>query len=356
MELLYKPDFEEAARRWQAFWAGELLDRPPAVIKVRRPGSPERPSIPQIVGLDGDFIGPLDTFEAWAETVYFAGEALPCFVPSFGPDQYAGFLGCEIVTAEASGDTSWVKPCIEDWDEFLPVELDTDNRYLRRMLDFYDVITERAAGKFLVGTLDAHGGMDALAAACGYQQILMDMVDRPEVIDVAAQQVRKLNPQIFEATWQAGGIDRFGWSSDWCGMGFPARGGITQSDFSAMLSPEMFRRWVLPALEVEWEYLDHNFYHLDGPDALVHLPDLLAAPQLHGIQWVPGTGQQPQHTWIDLLQEIQAAGKTVEIWGDAEAIKWVHPQLEPNLVWYLIGGTKTPAEADEMLAWLARNS
>ena len=48
MELLYKPDFEEAARRWQAFWAGELLDRHPTVITVRRPGSPERRQSPRL--------------------------------------------------------------------------------------------------------------------------------------------------------------------------------------------------------------------------------------------------------------------------------------------------------------------
>ncbi len=359
MELLYKPDFEEAARRWQAFWEHELIDRPPAVITVRRPGSPERSSIPQIVGLDGDFTGPLDTFEAWAETIYFAGEALPCFVPSFGPSQCAGFLGGEIITPPHSGDTSWIKPCIEDWKEFLPIRLNPKNHYWHLMLEFYHAIAERAAGKFLVGMLDIQLGVDALSALRGTQNFLMDMVDYPETIDLAINQVIKIFPQIFNAIWEAGEMDSFGWSSDWCKIGFPGRGTITQSDFSAMVSPTMFRRWILPALEVQWEFLDYNFYHLDGPDALKHLPDLLSAPRLHGIQWVPGGRleiEQPQHTWVDLFQRIQAAGKAVEVWGDAEAIKWVHPQLKPNLVWYLISGFKTSAEADEMLDWLAQNT
>ncbi len=356
MELLYKPDFDEAARRWRAFWAGDLLDRPPAVITTRREGAPQRPRNPQIVGLDGDFTTPLDTFEAWAETTYFAGEALPRFVPTFGPSQCAGFLGGEIITHKDSGDTSWIVPCIEDWQEFLPVKLDPENSYWHLMLEFYRAISERAPGRFMVGMLDLQLKVDALSALRGTQRFLTDLVDRPEVVDVAVKQATEIYPPLFEAVWEAGGMDELGWSSDWCSISFPARGTITQSDFSAMISPAMFRRWVLPALELEWEFLDYSFYHLDGPDALVHLPDLLAAPNLHGIQWVPGDGNAPQHTWVDIFRGIQAAGKSVEVWGDIEAIKWVHPQLKPNLVWYLVQDVSSPTEADELLAWLAKHS
>ncbi len=356
MELLYKPDFDEATRRWRAFWAGELLDRPPAVITVRREDAPQRPAIPQIVGLDGDFTAPLDMFEAWAETIYFAGEALPCFVPSFGPSQFAGFVGGEIITSEESGDTSWIEPCVDDWADFLPIKLDPQNRYWRLMLNFYQVIGERAAGKFLPAIPDSQPHVDLLAALRGTQQFLIDMIDQPEMLDVAVRQATEIFPVVFDALWEAADIDRFGWTSDWSAVGFPGRGCITSSDFSAMVSPTMFRRWILPALEYMWEFLDYNFYHLDGPDALVHLPDLLAAPKLHGIQWVPGEGNAPQHTWVDIFHQIQAAGKSVEVWGDVEAIKWVHPQLKPNLVWYLVQDVASPAEADELLDWLTDNS
>ena len=356
MELAYKLDFDQAARRWRAFWTGDLLDRPPTMLTVRRPEAPERPGVPQIAGLDGDFGGPLDAFEAWAETMYFAGESLPCFVPSFGPDQYAAFLGCEIITPPDSGDTSWVVPCISEWDDFLPVRLDPGNHYWRLMREFYEACAQRAQGKFLVGALDAHAGVDALAAARGYQQMLLDMMDQPEVIDRAAQQIAGLLPQVYETLWRAGGMDRAGWCSDWSGIGFPGNGCMTQSDFSAMLSPAMFRRWALPTLEREWEYLNYNFYHLDGPECLVHLPDLLAAPRLHGIQWVAGAGHAAQYTWVDIFQKIQGAGKRVQVWGQPEQIKWLHPQLKPNLVVYSVEGVASPAQADELLDWLVRNS
>jgi len=358
VELLYKPDFEEAARRWQAFWAGELLDRPPTVLTARRSGAPQRPGNPQIVGLDGDFTTPLDTFEAWAETIYFAGEALPCFVPSFGPSQFAGFVGGEIIMSEESGDTSWIDPCVDDWADFLPIKLDPQNHYWRLMLEFYRAIGERAPGKFLPAIPDSQPHVDLLAALRGTQQLLMEMVDQPEMVDVAARQATEIFPLIFDGLWEAAEIDRFGWVSDWSTVGFPGKGCITSSDFSAMVSPAMFRRWILPALEYLWEFLDYNIYHLDGPDALHHLPDLLAVPneKLHAIQWVPGESNAPQPTFVDIFQQIQAAGKAVQVFGTIEQIKALHPQIKPNLVCYWVFGEYGPAEADELLDWLAKHS
>ncbi len=71
---------------------------------------------------------------------------------------------------------------------------------------------------------------------------------------------------------------------------------------------------------------------------------------------MPGAGTAPQHTWVDIFHRIQAAGKSVEVWGNIEAIKWLHPQLKPDLVWYLVSGISSPTEADDLLEWLAEHS
>ena len=36
MELQYKPDIDEALGRFEAWWQGEIVDRPPVTIHVRR--------------------------------------------------------------------------------------------------------------------------------------------------------------------------------------------------------------------------------------------------------------------------------------------------------------------------------
>ena len=60
-----------------------------------------------------------------------------------------------------------------------------------------------------------------------------------------------------------------------------------------MISPHISARFALPSLEYEISCLDHAVYHMDGPGQIRHLDDLLAIPNLHTIQWMPGAGQPP---------------------------------------------------------------
>lgn len=353
MKLVYKPDFEPAARRWEAFWHGELIDRPPTVITVRRQNAPERPGVGQLEGMDGDYEGALDKFEGWVQTIYFAGEAMPQFLPGLGPDQFAGFMGGKMGFAEEH-DTSWALPSVDDWRDVLPLRIDPDNQYWRHILAFYEVAGKRAAGKFFVSTPDMHSNLDALAALRGYQRFCLDMIDQPQLVDRLVAEVIELYEPVYNGVFSAAKMDKMRWTTNWSRLACLGKGEMIQCDFCALMSPEMFRRWVRPALEAECEFLDYTFYHLDGPDALVHLPELLALPRLHGIQWVP-TDDQHQYQWMELFQTIQKAGKAVQVHGDAEAIKWVHPQLRPELVTYIVESIQTPTEADELLAWLCAN-
>ena len=357
MNLLYRSDCEEGLRRWEAFWHSELLDRPPTMITVRREGAPERPAKRQLSGLDGDFAGALDKFEEWVETIHFVGEALPEFRPGLGPDQFAAFMGGEIQFSEEH-DTSWVLPSVDDWAEIMPLRIDPENQSWQHVLAFSEAAGRRAAGKFLVTGLDMHSNLDALAALRGYQQFCFDMIDQPQLVDRLVAQVIALYEPIHDGVFRAAKMDEIGWTTSWAGLAHPGKGQMMQCDFSALMSPQMFERWLRPALEAESEFLDHSFYHLDGPDALVHLPALLAIEKLHGIQWVPGSGlaaARPQHTWVELFQTVQKAGKAVQIGGNVDQVKWVHRQLQPELVTYTTG-CSTVREADELLSWLCRNS
>ncbi|MHA1673018.1 MAG: hypothetical protein ACTSYI_05270 [Promethearchaeota archaeon] len=37
--------------------------------------------------------------------------------------------------------------------------------------------------------------------------------------------------------------------------------------------------------------MDYAIYHLDGPNQLPYVDDLIAEPSITGIQWVPGIGE-----------------------------------------------------------------
>jgi 5-methyltetrahydrofolate--homocysteine methyltransferase len=93
---------------------------------------------------------------------------------------------------------------------------------------------------------------------------------------------------------------------------------MLQSDFSAMISPQMFETFVLPDLAACCKALDFAFYHLDGRGQIPHLDLLLSLEQLHGIQWIPGEGQPSPSAWLPLLKHIIDAGKLCQLYVSAD--------------------------------------
>jgi 5-methyltetrahydrofolate--homocysteine methyltransferase len=98
-------------------------------------------------------------------------------------------------------------------------------------------------------------------------------------------------------------------TSCWTPIWSTGRTYMLQSDFSYMISPKLFERYVVPDLTACCDYLDHAFYHLDGKGEIPHLDMLLSIPRLRGIQWIPGDGQPGADQWLLLLQRIRTGGK-----------------------------------------------
>ena len=352
MELQYKPDFEQARTYWRAFWEHSLLDRP--IVMAPTPKDPahpvKRPSILTRAG--GDYSGALDRFEHWAAATYFAGEAMPSMDVWFGPDQFAAFMGAKLAYAE-DDETSWTTPCVSDW-RAVTLKLDeSPGSVWSELLAFAKIAAQRGQGKFLVSTLDMHTNLDALRGLRGTQELCFDLVDCPDGVERAMQQVRALYAPVYEAVYAAGDMRRgaTSWLPSYCEQ----RYAVVECDVICLLGPRHARRFVLPAIAEEAAYLEHCIYHLDGPDALIHLDDILAIPDIDAIQWVPGDGQPRSVEWLALLQKIQAAGKGLWLDWTIDEIHQHYRDLRPEgLCFYVTPGS--PQEADELLEWLKRHT
>jgi hypothetical protein len=86
-----------------------------------------------------------------------------------------------------------------------------------------------------------------------------------------------------------------------------------------MISPPMFREFVVPYLDEQCAWLDYAMYHLDGTQAIPQLRNLLACEHLDAIEWTPQAGLPGGGSprWYDLYREIKAAGKSVQAIGVA---------------------------------------
>ncbi len=354
MKLSFKPDLDDALMRWEAFWNKDIIRRPCAAITAPRDGVKEVPAPPHQYLPDVDADDILRRAETYMGATYCAGEAIPFFQPSFGPDQLAAFVGGQLAHSPDSNGTTWSTPFVTSWEEVLPLELGKGNSSWQRMLEIYRKATERGRDRFLVGMLDLHSNLDWLAALRGVEQVCMDLLDHPDMFRKAMACVRKLYGEVYETLYAAGCMaDRgtCGWLPYYCRGRFVT----TQCDFCLLLSPEQFREFVLPALEEEINTVDHSVYHYDGRGALRHFDAITGIKRLDGIQWVPSAGDKPMLEWIDLLKRFQAAGKSVYVGCSVEELSVFHGELKPNLVFYNVRA-KSQREADDTLAWLEANT
>ena len=353
MKLEYKADSERVLEYWRAYWAGEIIDRP--VVCISAPKAPSAPPIPKYMdGIAGDFVDAANRYDNYAKGACFMGEMIPFMPISFGPDQFALFMGGEFTYAEET-ETSWIHPYVRNWQN-IDFALDTKNgSYYERMLEYIRTARREGEGKFLVSMLDIHSNLDCLAAMRGPQSLCLDLYDCPEDVMAANKRVRELYESVYNSLFAAGEMEKtgsIGWAPFYCDGKFA----VIQCDFMALIGNDDVRKYVIPALIEESSYLDHCLLHLDGKSALRHLDDILAIESIDAIQWVPGAGQPKTYEWMNLLKKIQAAGKGLHLYDwDEAAIKAYYHELRPEGVVFDLN-VESESKAESLIKWLRDNT
>ncbi len=315
MELECKPDFDMAMQRVNAWYEGEMIDRPPVRF------SEHNSSFYQVQAEAGRSWGSLK--ERWFDAEYqvdlflemiagrqFHGETFPVFSPNLGPGVYAAFHGSQLIFGEV---TSWCEPLIHDWDDLTLLRFDPQNEYFRKIEELTCIALEKCPGRFMVGYTDLHGSLDCAADWLNRQELCMEMVMNPEKIHQMVQIADRnflYTFDYFDALLKKHGQISVTW------LGVPSFGKmhIPSCDFATMISQEMFNDFYLPSLQREVKAMTHNVFHLDGKGVAQHLDSILSIPEINAIQWVQGVGEdEPIMQWLPLIRKIQAAGKSVII-------------------------------------------
>lgn len=347
-DLLPPAQLSRALERNEAFWTGTLVRGPLLWITVPAavPGA--------------------QTERAWTDVEYatavagetlcrshYAGDALPVRHPWLGPDQFAAWLGAEL-TIRPEENTSWVKPFISDWTQREPLVIDPRNRWWQLYLELVRASVEAGRGKWVTAYPDIHSGIDGLSAIRGPDQLAADLLDAPAEIHRAMTEMTAAYRMVVDTVSDIivpAGQGTSNWTMGWSAGRF---GCIGQNDFSCMIGPDMFREFCLDDTTACVNHLDRSLYHLDGPGAVKHLSELLAIKRLDCIQWIQGAGNPPPSRWLPMLQQIQAGGKSVQLFygpdhGDdvvlEQEIDTLCRELDPSRLFFWIIASSA-AEAD----------
>lgn len=315
-ELKWKPDWAQARQHHEQWWAGEGLvfwltaprDRP-----IEDLPKPEQAEDPYVHWYDPEHRTSCEEYRL-AHT-YHGADAFP-FLPTWaGAGDLAAYIGCEV---DCTHKTVWFEPLHdesvepEDWPELY---LDTRTKVWQDATALLETAMRRSNGRYLVSQTDLVENIDILASLRGTQNLLMDMIERPQWVEQRVARINELYFEAFDALYERI-ADAYGGNTFVYKIWGPGKTAKVQCDACAMFGPDMFRQFVVPAMTEQCHWLDYAMYHLDGEDALPNLDALLEIEPLQAIEWTPRFnsvgegGGNPK--WYDLYKRILKAGKSVE--------------------------------------------
>lgn len=345
-------DWARIERDFAAWWAHEL----------------ERPLV-QVVGMEYDpnvvypevhkFISnyPLDVpaekviadFTPYFEAARFYGDAYPRWFVNFGPGIMAGFLGARVNSVE---ETVWFEPNPLRPACDIHLAYQPDNPWWRRVQEITRAAVEAWEGQVQVSHTDLGGNLDVIASLRTTQNLLYDLYDAPEEVDRLVREVTALWLRYYDEL-DAIIYPRCRGRTPWAPIFSRETNYMLQCDFSYMISPEMFERFVMPDLTAVCNHLEHGFYHLDGRGQIPHLDMLISIPRLRGIQWIPGDGSPPPHEWLDLLKRIIDGGKLCQVYVSAEGARTIVKNLGGKSFLLAVQDEMSAEEAQAFLKLLA---
>jgi hypothetical protein len=313
--LQWKPDWPACQENLIRWWNHQGMAMCLEVIRDERREDIPMPALPA----DLEYRWTNAAYRCSAAEGVMAGvdywaEAFPYFDTQIGPGSLGTFLGSK---PHFVVDTVWYDPCIADPERSGPIEFCDGQHWFDVHMALVDEGLRRAMGRYLVGIPDLIENLDTLAALRGDGNLLFDVVDRPGWVLERMEEINAAYFQVFDLFYQkvaaADGGNAFSAFRVW-GPGKTAK---IQCDFSASLSPQMFRRFAQPFLKAQCEFLDYSLYHLDGTNARQHVEPLLEIGALDAIEWTPQAGKPGggDPCWYELYWRILAGGKSIQAVG-----------------------------------------
>ena len=331
----YKVNMEAAKEKFRNYWAHKNTGRPLMCVIARRPeveqysdGTPvEGGYLDQICqgkyynmpeelkwkDMDDKYQDPqriVDRYRYFCQTHAFLGESFPNLNIDFGPGSLASYLGSEIGFKE---DTVWFNKCLDSWDGVPKLTFDPENKWFKKHLQLAKDCQALAGDDFYVDMPDLMENIDVLASLRGAQDILFDLLDEPEMIGERIQEVTDIYYEYYDRFYDVIKDEEGGNAYTVFQIWGPGRTVKLQCDFSAMMSPEDFRKYIQPSLRSQSKNVDHVLYHLDGPAAIKHMDALMEIEGIDALQWTSGDagpdGTLPD--WDVIYDKAIAAGKSI---------------------------------------------
>ena len=360
--MLSKTNWDETKRKWDAYWRRENPGTPLMSIVAKRDDlwDADRAAALKSRDMDDKYLNAAriaERYRYYADTHEFLAESFPNISLDFGPGSMAAYLGSDITFRP---DTVWFGECVEEWEDWPALSFDPENKWFKRHIQLFKDVKALAGDDFYLTIPDIMENIDVIASLRGAQNTVYDLIDDPDEIKRRIDQVQDLYYKYYDSFYDLAKVKEDGVdSSAYTVFQIWGRGKTLklQCDFSAMMSPAQFREFIQPALIRQCEGADHVLYHLDGPDAIRHVPALMEVEGIDALQWTSGS-YNPDGTfeqWYPIYDQVTRAGKGlwVQVYNDT-VDEWI-PRIDrlvarygTNALFFLFP-TMDMASADKLI-------
>jgi hypothetical protein len=345
-----KPDWAKAQARWDAFWDLQPMDRPCLAVTAPRADRKTGP-LPEVGCIEDKWMDPAYLLAQSVKRLdenYLGGEA----VPTSGHLMACSTLGCGRHLQFHEGGIS-IRPAMSGMDQPGAWQPGPADPWRARVEAIYNRLLDAAPGRFMVPYPVTYPPIDLLNMLRGNEAMLMDLAMVPEQCEQRLRELRELaleNSDHFRqfVDSRQGDVGCVGWSGVWCRQFYLS----AQADVAAMISPDMFERFVLPELDFFGEAYERLWFHTCGYKQ--HLDMCLSRPYIRVIQYSPSLKEPtngPAH--LEFYRRVQQARRGLDLNVCPEHVEFLIRHLRPEGL-FISTSAGTLAEADELLAHAVR--
>jgi hypothetical protein len=226
-----------------------------------------------------------------------------------------------------------------------------ENPWYQKYMEFTSKLNELSDGRFPVGQPIMRGIADVMGAVLGQTRLIYEMIDNPSHIHRLAHIVLKTFIKIIEEQYKILSDFNGGFSIGFYHIWTPDRCIWFQDDLTALLSPGLYREFVMPHhIKISKSYA-YSLIHLH-PSSFHIIEDILNINELKAVEINKDVGGPSISEMLPILRMVLEAGKRLVLWGtiddrDMEAIKsgLPHHGIYLNIV---------TASADAAKNWLPK--
>lgn len=264
----FKRDIAKAIERYQRLWSFQELDPPLVMIDI-----PESPitSGGHDCGFWKDCDGLVEKYLGWlALRNEIADDTVPMLRPSFSHVALPAILGAE---PELHNTSLWVHPILEKLEDYKTLAFGQEGRWLGVFQRYYERLLELAAGRFAVGLYEVPGPADLMGALRGFETILMDLYDQPELVKQFAGWAGEI--AVAFRGWLGGVLaQQENYGGCWVGNAWAPEDTICACEHSTVsYSPALYAEFLKPANDVMFGEYGHAVTYIYATAGAQHSAD-----------------------------------------------------------------------------------